>query len=159
MSFDRELAEARLALNLISSDEMPKLAWDALEAGLDGPAMRRLAALQRPTFFEVNDVLAKAMDEMQLKPITALEAARRLAKSIAQEILKSGGDPLDHTGRLEALWIRAGYPVELSGYGTLDDQVSVFRQIGRSDDEIRSWLVAALKELVAIDLRTPDQSR
>jgi len=37
MTFDPKATEAQLALNLISSADMPKLAWDALEAGLDGP--------------------------------------------------------------------------------------------------------------------------
>ncbi len=154
MPFDRGLAEARLALNLIASDEMPRLAWDALEAGLDGPAIRRLAALQRPTFFEVNEVLTKAMEEMQLKPVTGLEAARRLLKSIAQDILKSGADPRDHAWRLEAPWVRAGYPTELFEYGTLEDQVGVARQMGRSDGEIRSWLVTTLKKLAAMDTKS-----
>jgi hypothetical protein len=159
MAFDRELAEARLSLNLIGSDEMPKLAWDALEAGLYGPAVRRLAALEHPTFFEVNEVLPKAMDEMRLKPVSSLEAARRLAKSIAQDLLKSGADPLGHTGMLENLWVRAGYPRELAEYGTLDDEVSIARQMGRSDAEIRVWVVAKLKELAATETDTPDQPR
>lgn len=43
MAFDREIIEVPLALELIGSSDMPKIAWDALEAGLDGPAIRRLA--------------------------------------------------------------------------------------------------------------------
>jgi len=66
MAFDPKISEAKLALNLISSVDMPKLAWDALEAGLDGPAIRRLAALEFPTAFQVREVLPDAMEEMQL---------------------------------------------------------------------------------------------
>jgi hypothetical protein len=154
MPFDRELIEARLTLELVGSDEMPKLAWDALEAGLDGPAIRRLAALEHPTFFEVNEVLPNALDEMQLKLVTGIEAAPRLAKSIAQDILKSGADPLRHNRMLERLWIRAGYPTELAKYGTLHDEVSVARQMGQSDAEIRVWVVTKLKELAASDSKT-----
>ena len=37
MPFDREAVEAKLALNLIASADMPNIGCDALEAGLDGP--------------------------------------------------------------------------------------------------------------------------
>ena len=45
MTFEPEIVEAQLALNLIGTTDMPKLAQDALEAGFDGPGTRRLAAL------------------------------------------------------------------------------------------------------------------
>jgi hypothetical protein len=45
VAFDRDQIEARLALNLIASAEMPQIALGALEAGLDGKAIRRLAVL------------------------------------------------------------------------------------------------------------------
>jgi hypothetical protein len=44
VAFDRQLIEAQLALGLIGSSDMPGLAWDALEAGLDGKYIRRLGA-------------------------------------------------------------------------------------------------------------------
>ena len=96
---------------------------------------------------------------MRLKLVTGLEAAQRLAKSIAQDILKSGADPLDHTRRLEMLWIRTGYPTELAEYGILGDEVSVARQMGRSDADIRSRVVTKLKELASADLIGPDKRR
>jgi hypothetical protein len=37
--FDRQLIEAKLALNLIASGDMPSIALDALEADLGGAAM------------------------------------------------------------------------------------------------------------------------
>jgi hypothetical protein len=61
MAFDRELIEAKLALDLIASADMPSVAVEGLEAGLDGPAIRRLAVLERPTYFEVREVLPCAM--------------------------------------------------------------------------------------------------
>lgn len=152
MSFDCELVEARLALGLIGSDEMPKLAWDALEAGLDGRAIRRLAALEHPTFFEVDEVLRDAMKEMKLQHIEALDAARRLTRSIATEILRTSTDPIRQVGQFEQLWIRAGYPSELAPYGNLEDEVSVARQMGSSNDKIRTWVIARLKEAAALPM-------
>jgi hypothetical protein len=147
MTFDRQFAEARLALNFVLSDEMPSLAWDALESGLDGPAIRRLAALERPTVFEVMEILPKAMDEMQLAHLDAGEAARRLANHRALEILRTGEDPLKCTREFERLWIRAGYSHDIVAYGCLHEEVSVARLMGRSEQDIRDWLIRELKEL------------
>lgn len=148
MPFDREIIEARLALDLISSNEMPKVAWDALEAGLDGCAIRRLAALENPTWFQVQKVLPQAAQEMQLAKVTVGEGALRIARRRAQEILETGADPTRYTRELEYLCIRADWPDELSGYGSLDDEVYIARENGRPEREIHDWLRQRLKELV-----------
>jgi len=142
------MIEARLALDQIGSSNMPKIAWDALEAGLDGPAIRRLAALDSPTYFEVKDVLPKAMQEMGLVQLTRGQAALRLARKQAEDILQSGGDPLEHTRDFENLWIDAGYPSELTCVGTLYDDVYIARG-NQSDNEIRQWIIAQLKKFIS----------
>jgi len=83
-------------LNLIASAEMPQIALGALEAGLDGKAIRRLAVLEHPTYFEVAEVLPRVMQELGLSQIPIGEAAVRVAKQIAREILNSEDDPLRH---------------------------------------------------------------
>src|SRR5215510_1284776 len=103
MPFDARAVEAKLALNLISSVDMPKLAWDALEAGLDGPAIRRIAAFEFPTFFQIQEVLPQAMDDMHLFKLDKPRAALQLAKLRAQEILATNSDPLDHLRDFEHL--------------------------------------------------------
>jgi len=131
----------------VLSDEMPSLAWDALESGLDGPAIRRLAAMERPTVFEVMETLPKAMEEMKLVRLSVDQAARRLADHRAREILRTGEDPLRCTREFERMWIRAGYPHEIVAYGCLHEEVSVARLMGRSEQNIRDWLIQELKEL------------
>ena len=142
MPFERELVEARIVLNLIASDDMPKVAWDALEAGLDGPAIRRLAALVQPTYFEVAEVLPRAKKELGLGEISIGEAALRVAKQMAKEILRSGDDPLRHVHDFESLWSRSNYPHEISSLGTLRDDVWIAQSAGRSDEEIRLEVVS-----------------
>src|ERR1019366_267038 len=78
--FDRQLIEAALALELIPPAGMPELAWDALEAGFDGRAIRHLAALEQPTYFEIAPLLSKAKAEMGLSEVTKGEAALRIGK-------------------------------------------------------------------------------
>jgi hypothetical protein len=144
--FDRPLIEAKLSLELIASADMPSIAWDALEAGLDTPATRRLAALERPTFFEVREILPRVMQELELSHISLGEAALRLAKQIAQEVLRSGDDPLQHLRDFESLWIRSKYAAEISGLGTLYDDVWIAESSGRPEEEIRKWVGERLKE-------------
>jgi hypothetical protein len=146
VTFDRDTIEAQLSLDLIGSSDMPKVAWDALEAGLDGPGIRRLAALNSPTFFEVRDVLPRAMEEMGLAKLDRSAAAVRLAKHRAKEILESGDDPLKHTRDFERLWIIADYPSELCSVGTLYDDVYIATG-NQPDDKIREWIVERLKEM------------
>jgi hypothetical protein len=147
--FDREIVEARLALDLIASADMPSIAWDAWEAGVDGgPATRRLGALERPTYFEVCEVLPRVMKELGLSQISREEAALRVAVRIAKEILESGDDPLRRLHDFESLWIRADYPHEISGLGTLYDDVWIAQSAGRSDVEIRESVVSMLKSFL-----------
>ena len=147
MAFDPKVVEAQLALNLVSTTDMPKLAWDALEAGLDGPAIRRLAALEFPTAFQVREVLPSVVKEMHLAKIGEVEAALRLAKLRAQEILRSNSDPFKHLRDFEHLWIQAHYCRELQEYGNLDDEVYVARSMSQPEPEIRAWLMERLKKL------------
>src|SRR5215813_633299 len=94
MPFNPQITAARLALDFILTDEMPWMACDALEYGLDGPAIRRLASYESPTFFEVQEILPAALKEMNLNAMKKAEAALVLGKQRAIEILNSGTDPI-----------------------------------------------------------------
>src|SRR5580658_10304404 len=107
MPFDNDLVEAQLALHRIGTTDMPKLAWDALEAGLDGPATRRLAALHFPTIFELRQILPTLMREWSMIEISPEEAAVRLAKLRASQILQSNDDPLRHANDFWNLWMES----------------------------------------------------
>lgn len=123
---------------------MPQIALDALEAGLEGPATLRLAILERPTYFQVAEVLPRAMKELGLTRIPKDEAALRIAKRMAKEILQSGGDPLNHLRDFESLWIRSDHSKEVAELGNLDDDVWIAESAGKSEAQIRKWLTAIL---------------
>lgn len=149
MTFDRESLEEQIALNMI--EPIQRLAWDALEAGLDGPNIRRLAAEDGNSHtLEKDALLAKAMQEMHLVRLTEVEAAERRAKRRVKEILDSNSDPFTCLRELESLWIRVmgECSVEMTSLGILDDEVSILRNQGQSDDEIREWLITTLKSIV-----------
>jgi hypothetical protein len=147
VTFEPEIVEVQLALNRIGTTDMPKLAQDALEAGFDGPATRRLAALSFPTIFEVRAVLPRAMQEWQIDTISSVSAALRLAKHRARDILASGDDPLKHIRDFEQMWRESDYSLEITQLGTLDEDVYVARTCGQTEDEIRAWVVEQLKAL------------
>jgi hypothetical protein len=90
--FDRQLFEAKLALNLIASADMPRIALDALEAGIDWTATRRLAALERPTYFEVARGSSACHKEWEIVQIPIGEAALRMTCERSQPTPK--GRPL-----------------------------------------------------------------
>src|SRR5256885_13468678 len=96
MPFDPQIAEGELALKRIGTTDLPALAVEALEAGFDGSATRRLAALNFPTFFQVRDVLPKAMQEWGIELVSAEEGALRLARRRVLEVLATSDDPLKH---------------------------------------------------------------
>ena len=144
--FDRQLLEAKLALDLRPPADMPAVALDALEAGIDGKATMRLAVLERPTYFEVAEVLPRVMREWEVSRIPVGEAALRIARSIAQDVLRSGKDPLRYIRDFEELWIIADHSEELRSLGTLDDEVSIAH--GQPLTLIREWVTERLKNFI-----------
>ena len=139
MTFDPKLIEARLALDLIASADMPSIAIEALEAGFDGPAIRRLAVLEKPTYFEVRDVRTRALEEMRLQKIPVGLASLRLAAQIAKEALVDESPHLRRLYELHWLWVKAGYPKESQEAGTLYDDVAIAGFTGQSEEKIREW--------------------
>jgi hypothetical protein len=137
MPFDHDLVEAQLALHRIGTTDMPKLAWDALEAGHDGPATRRPAALRFPTIFEFRQILPTITQEWRMTELSPEDAAVRLAKLHARQILEGNADPLKHANDFWNLWMESDCCCALHNYGPLADDVHVARECGQTDDKIR----------------------
>lgn len=153
MSFDRQLIEAALVLEMIPASGMPELARDALEAGLDGPTIRYIAALEQPASFEAATLLAKAKEEMGLREMTKGEAALRVGQELAAGILahRTADDPLPLccAEQFEWLWIKAGNPQELRSVGTLCDEIDLAKVKGQTISQIREWVTERLRALSA----------
>ena len=134
---------------MVGPEEMPALAWDALEAGFDGSAIRRLAALIKPSGWETDCILPAFMTEAGLEIISRQEASVRIARQLAGRILREGLDPFDYSRDFELLWIRADHPEAITDAGMLDDQKAVAEYIGQSEDELRDYARSVLLALVA----------
>lgn len=145
MIFDPRLVEAKIALQQIGFQEFPALAGDALEAGFDGPAIRRMAALVQPTGFETDELLHRFMLEAELAAISPFAACVRLAIQLATEILDRNLDALPYLGKFERWFMLADYPAEFQELGLLEEDAYVMKYSGSSEDEIRAWVLERLQ--------------
>jgi hypothetical protein len=149
LSFDLELVEAKLALGLIAPDEMPALAWDALEADFDGRSIRTLAALNNPSGWETDQIIPSFMAEMGMRKLSLEEASIRVARQLARRILSEGLNPLAYTRDFELLWIRSDYSRGIQDVGLLDDEKAIAEDMGNSEAELREYARGVLLALVA----------
>ena len=148
MAFDPEELEELIALGKIA--RLQEVAWNALEVGLDGPAILSVASLNDSDGWELDRIFPKAMSEMGIQQLDTVVAARRWALRTAKRILLENDDPLKYVGEFQQLWIRSGYDSAhpLRRLGTLDDEVYLARQFGEDDDSIRTWVRKALQEVL-----------
>jgi hypothetical protein len=89
LPFSPQLVQARWEFGNLPSEELPRLAQDALENGYDGANTRRIAGLINPDQFDLQPLMQGFLAELGLatKP-TREEAALALARFVAQAILE-----------------------------------------------------------------------
>lgn len=109
-----DVTHARWVLGLLPPQEAPQFAWDALVFGYDGPLLRLLASLSKPSKWEVDQVFFPAIREMGFETYTEVEACRVLADDAAERILEGELDAVDGASQIRDFWVRSGYIEELS---------------------------------------------
>ena len=79
-------------------EDVPNVACDALERGLDSPALRYLAGLQRPTSRDIGNAFDEACSQLAIAPATdeAVEQkwiwnATQIARHISAQIVVGNG--------------------------------------------------------------------
>jgi hypothetical protein len=98
MSFDLSYYFALWRIQKLPPERVPGIAIEALEAGFDSPALRRLAALQEPSSADIGTLFDQAMNELGLSPATQEQIESRqtdewihnavpLARHIAKQII------------------------------------------------------------------------
>ena len=90
---DLESAASFWVLSLLSSEDLPAIAVDALEAGVDTPALRILAGERDPDVGELGRLFLKVLEESSLQLPTRPEAFRNAAKYYAERILSGEWAP------------------------------------------------------------------
>jgi hypothetical protein len=131
MRFDRlpfspELIQARWVLGKLPSEDVPKLAQDALEFGHDGKNVRRIAGLIRPNQADLLPLMPGFLAEMGLSASLAREQAawllaRLIAKSISERrITPYGGARFIAYEIVSDVWPNQRHPL-LSFVGLASD--------------------------------------
>lgn len=125
MTFDPKLLAARWYAHRLFPEEVPQAAADALEAGFDGPALRRLAGLIRPTLVDIQPWIGNALEEMgQVEPLSQEEGLIAIAEPVARHILDGSLDPLEGCSILACYAMAARYPACLTGFFQIDDELT-----------------------------------
>jgi hypothetical protein len=124
MPFDPQQFAAEASLGLIPSESFPSVAQDALVAGFDGKWILRMAVLDKPSGWEIDQVLPRMLADLNLQLPAPKAAAILLAQARVERIRSSGDDPLLSMDYFYQLWLKADYPGELAVLGNLDDYYS-----------------------------------
>ncbi len=101
-------ATARLALDMLGPADVGDVAAAALAAGMDSPALRRLAASADNVWPDPCADLIETLDGVGLRIPSRQEAARSLGEIICRRIAAHDLDPFEGTQVLAAIDVRMG---------------------------------------------------
>ena len=149
MPFNARKLEAELALRRILPEHLPDAACDALEAGFDGPGVRRMASLIRPTGWETDEALPAFRKDLGINTLSTKEASVRLAYDRALDLIGSEADPLPSLPFFARLCSQAEYPEQLMDLHMLDDEWYCSSSIyGRTAQQVTATTRDALLKLI-----------
>jgi hypothetical protein len=140
-------------MHQLAPEELPRIACDALERGLDSPALRYLAGLERPTSREIGGAFDVACAQLGIFPASPGEVEQRqsdswiwdatqIAKHISTQILSGTLDPAEG-------WLRLPYRE-----GDLGPLAVFFEFAERSgsvrfDEHFRAKIIAIAKQFLS----------
>lgn len=149
MAFDPDLFAAKWYCSMVNPEEMPNFAADALEAGFDGPALRRLAGLIKPASRDIGKLFDEVLDEIgEVRVRSKEQGIFKLAKTVARAIADGQIDPIQGAQRLSHYAKEAGYPAGLAEFYQLADE-PLWGDYARNRDSICADIVAEAKKLIA----------
>lgn len=121
-AFNPDSFVAKWYCSEVWSEDMPAFAADALEAGYDGPALRRLAGLIKPTSMDIGDLFQRAHDEIgTVKILSQRQAVYLMSRVVATDIVEGRIDPVKGAGILAGYARLADYSPVLTEFLELED--------------------------------------
>jgi len=152
---DLELAASFWALQLLRSEELPGIAVDALEAGVDAPALRILAGERSREARELDPLFEKVLEELKFEVPTRQVAMMTAAKHYAGKIVSGDWSPYQGTSAIcnlcwhedapRALTVFVGL---LSEYGDFEYRAKHDSEAGRILSEIDQQIVAEARAIL-----------
>jgi hypothetical protein len=89
LPFSPELIHARWEFGKVATEDIPKLAQDALERGYDGENIRKVAGLVAPTYFDLQPLKNGFLRELGItQQLSNRDAGLLLSRLIADGIAK-----------------------------------------------------------------------
>lgn len=104
------LAQAMMILGILTTDRLPEIAIEALEAGEDSSALRILAGLTQCELAEAPKIFELVLKELEIPMLTRSEAARIYAVDICVQIVSKQISPLEGANRIWDASIRVNDP-------------------------------------------------
>lgn len=115
-TFAPDRVGARWYAGKINESDWPTIAQAALEAGFDGPSLRRLAGLEEVNHWEASKLIQPALGELGAKKLSPNEAFDWCARDICDEIVNGTRDPIKGADELWRDMLRLNYyPENLRG--------------------------------------------
>jgi hypothetical protein len=96
LPFSPQLVQAAWESGYLPSEDFPRIAEEALEAGFNGRCARRIAGLIRPTMSDLQPLMAGFLQELGVEPkLSRQEAGRLLARIVAESIVQGRIGPYE----------------------------------------------------------------
>ena len=124
---DTKLLAAYWSLGQLKSEALPRIAQEALEAGLDVPSLRILAGEKNPTMSDAAPLFEHALFELGVPIPPQREAAIQIARCHAEAIVSGILSPIEGARRIIGEAYRyCDELTELLGFVGLEDQHEEF---------------------------------
>ena len=139
---------ARWYACLLYPESVPEFAADALEAGFDGPALRRLAGLIRPTSVDIYPWIDTALKEIgEVEPLAREAALIEVGREVARRMVNGSLAPSEGCRILAVYAMRANYPAELTGFFQIADE-PLWGEYSRTQEERDNAILAEAREFI-----------
>ena len=110
-TFNPDSFVAKWYCSKVGPEDMPSFAADALEPGFDGPSLRRLAGLVRPTADDVGKLFESALQDIGTVKVQSHEkAVVFLSRLTALDIVEGRIEPVHGADILARYSIILGHP-------------------------------------------------
>jgi hypothetical protein len=147
-TFNPDSFVAKWYCSKVGPEDMPRFAADALEAGYDGPALRRLAGLIKPTSRDVGDLFRNALLEIGKVKIQSKEqAVFSLSRETAADILQGRIDPVRGAEILARYAGMLGYPAFLVEFLQLSEMPH-WEEYAPNEQRLTQDILAQARELL-----------
>ena len=147
--FNPDLFVAKWYCSKVGPEDMPAFAADALEAGFDGPSLRQLAGLIKPTSRDVGDLFERALHEIGTVSVHSEEQAIVFeSRQIAMAIVEGRIEPIYAGDLLASYAMRLRYPDFLVGFFQLAD-LPRWGEYAPTREKLARDIIAEARQLLA----------